>query len=153
MIAYQNPCAECAALAAFIAKDQGISYALAYVKAYKMVLLNDIRFLKDAAGGTRDFIRTFIEMREMNWKNSDKYFHAKANFLSVSRGEGGVWVAEKLSNFRGWIDMTFKGDSYFDAMSDHTANRFGRSQTQYYNRRQYYNTLQKYRPKGLPIGH
>jgi len=111
-------------------------------------------FVWDAAGGTRDFIRTYIQMREANHVNSDKYFHAKANFLAASRGDGGIWIAEKLSNLREAFDMRWpKYDSYQQSMADQQANMYGRSQTQFYNRRQFVDALRLYRPATLPVGY
>ncbi|ELK26697.1 Putative serum amyloid A-3 protein [Myotis davidii] len=37
-------------------------------------------FLREAGQGTKDMWRAYSDMREANYKNSDKYFHAPGNY-------------------------------------------------------------------------
>lgn len=89
-------------------------------------------FVVDGVGGTKDFIVTYSEMKDANWKNSDKYFHSKANFLASSRGPGGEYIAIRLSNLREIFDQRIKGDSREDALTDQEANLYGRNQAEMY---------------------
>lgn len=41
-------------------------------------------------------LRAYRDMREANWKNSDKYFHARGNYDAAQRGAGGEWAAEVI---------------------------------------------------------
>ncbi|XP_052417612.1 serum amyloid A-5 protein [Carassius gibelio] len=94
-----------------------------------------------AIGGAKDMWRDYQDMREANWKNSDKYFHARGNYDAASRGPGGRWAAEVISNAReavqGWGDS---GKGKEDSEADQEANRWGRNG----------GDPNKYRPKGLP---
>lgn len=40
--------------------------------------------------------RAYTDMREANWKNSDKYFHARGNYDAARRGPGGRWAAKVI---------------------------------------------------------
>jgi RHS repeat-associated protein len=80
----------------------------------------------DLLGGTYDFAKNYYDMRKLNLINSDKYFHAKANFQATRRGPGGAFIAIRLSNLREIIDQRIKGDSWFDSMEDQRANIYGR---------------------------
>ncbi|XP_047735939.1 serum amyloid A-5 protein isoform X2 [Hyalella azteca] len=84
--------------------------------------------------------RAYSDMREANWKNSDRYFHSRGNQDAANRGPGGRWAAEKISNAREWFDQRVKGDSAADSARDQEANRWGRNG----------GDLNKYRPAGLP---
>lgn len=42
------------------------------------------------------YICSTRDMREANWKNSDRYFHARGNKDAASRGPGGRWAAEVI---------------------------------------------------------
>jgi len=77
-------------------------------------------------GGTYDFAKNYYDMRKLNLINSDKYFHAKANFQANRRGTGGAFIAIRLSDLREIIDQRIKGDSWFDSMEDQRANIYGR---------------------------
>ncbi|XP_051004545.1 amyloid protein A-like [Acomys russatus] len=57
-------------------------------------------FISEAYHGAGDMWRAYTDMREANWKNSDKYFHARGNYDAAKRGPGGVWVAEFLRYLR-----------------------------------------------------
>ena len=43
--------------------------------------------------GAHDMWRAYDDMRDANWKNSDKYFHARGNYDAARRGAGGRWAA------------------------------------------------------------
>ena len=68
----------------------------------------------------------YSEMKQANWKNPDKYFHAKANITVTHREPGGEFFAEHFSNLREIIDQRFKGDTKIDALEDQNANIYGR---------------------------
>ena len=94
-------------------------------------------------------------MREANWKNSDKYFHSKANFQASLRGIGGWKAAVDISNFREWYDQNVKGDSESDSRADQIANAYGRIRSMHYKtwQRPYINykeAIPFYRPINLP---
>lgn len=40
--------------------------------------------------------RAYSNMKEANWKDSDKYFHARGNYDAAQRGAGGRWAAEVI---------------------------------------------------------
>lgn len=46
--------------------------------------------------GSRDMWRAYTDMREANWKNSDKYFHARGNYDAAQRGPGRAWAAKVI---------------------------------------------------------
>uniref|UniRef100_A0A8C2LYW7 Serum amyloid A protein n=1 Tax=Cricetulus griseus TaxID=10029 RepID=A0A8C2LYW7_CRIGR len=96
-------------------------------------------FLLSFPSGAGDMWRAYSDMKEANWKNSDKYFHARGNYDAAQRGPGGVWAAEILSDARENIQM-FMGRGHEDSLADQEANRWGRSG----------NDPNHYRPKGLP---
>uniref|UniRef100_A0A8I3NL84 Serum amyloid A protein n=1 Tax=Canis lupus familiaris TaxID=9615 RepID=A0A8I3NL84_CANLF len=93
-----------------------------------------LTFLKEAGQGTRDMWRAYSDMREANYKNSDKYFHARGNYDAAQRGPGGAWAAKVISDAREKsqrITDLFKfGDSGHgveDSKADQAANEWGRS--------------------------
>jgi len=96
-------------------------------------------FVGDAAGGTADMGRAYLDMREANWRNSDRYFHARGNRDAAARGPGGRWASEVISNGREWTDQLF-GDSAADSARDQAANHHGRNG----------GDINIYRPDGLP---
>lgn len=49
-----------------------------------------------AGPGAADMFRAYRDMREANWQNSDKYFHARGNHDAAQRGAGGRWAAEVI---------------------------------------------------------
>ncbi|XP_036181486.1 serum amyloid A-2 protein-like isoform X2 [Myotis myotis] len=55
-----------------------------------------LSFLKEAGQGTKDMWRAYSDMREANYKNSDKYFHARGNYDAAQRGPGGAWAAKVI---------------------------------------------------------
>ncbi|XP_016080703.1 PREDICTED: serum amyloid A-2 protein-like [Miniopterus natalensis] len=106
-----------------------------------------LSFMRQAYDGARDMWRAYSDMREANYKNSDKYFHARGNYDAAQRGPGGVWAAEVISDAREgaqrFTDLFKYGDSGHgleDSMADQEANRWGRSG----------NDPNHYRPAGLP---
>ncbi|XP_035578984.1 serum amyloid A-2 protein-like [Zalophus californianus] len=91
-------------------------------------------FVGEAARGAWDMMRAYSDMREANYKDSDKYFHARGNYDAAQRGPGGVWAAEKISNARENLqrvtDRFRYGDSGHgaeDSKADQAANLWGRS--------------------------
>ncbi|NXI53211.1 SAA protein, partial [Chloroceryle aenea] len=59
-------------------------------------LLEGGRFVWDAVGGAWDMLRAYKDMREANYINADKYFHARGNYEAAQRGPGGVWAARVI---------------------------------------------------------
>ncbi|KAL7405861.1 hypothetical protein ABVT39_008904 [Epinephelus coioides] len=96
-------------------------------------------FPREAAQGARDMWRAYSDMREANWKNSDKYFHARGNYDAAQRGAGGRWAAEVISNGREWIQER-TGHGAEDSAADQRANQWGRDG----------NDPNHFRPAGLP---
>ncbi|XP_059958793.1 serum amyloid A-2 protein-like isoform X2 [Mesoplodon densirostris] len=88
-------------------------------------------FLGEAYEGTKDMWRAYSDMREANYKNSDKYFHARGNYDAAQRGPGGVWAAEVIrENIQRVTDLFKPGDSGHgleDSRADQEANEWGRS--------------------------
>uniref|UniRef100_A0A452RIB2 Serum amyloid A protein n=1 Tax=Ursus americanus TaxID=9643 RepID=A0A452RIB2_URSAM len=83
---------------------------------------------------TRDMMRAYSDMREANYKNSDKYFHARGNYDAARRGPGGAWAAKVISdareNSQRVTDLFKYGDSGHgvkDSKADQAANEWGRS--------------------------
>uniref|UniRef100_G1Q7T5 Serum amyloid A protein n=1 Tax=Myotis lucifugus TaxID=59463 RepID=G1Q7T5_MYOLU len=103
-------------------------------------------FLGQAFDGAKDMWRAYSDMREANYKNSDKYFHARGNYDAAQRGPGGVWAAEVISSLglalQGWgyCISLYSGHGLADRMADQEANRWGRSGKD----------PNRYRPPGLP---
>lgn len=112
------------------------------------------RFYYQFAGGAKDFVSTYFEMRNADWVGSDKYFHSKANFDAAMRGDGGHLAAEKMSNLRESFDMAIKGDKLEWSLQDQAANRYGRLRANQYRLHggsvNYQDALPKYRPRNLP---
>ncbi|KAA0722843.1 Serum amyloid A-3 protein [Triplophysa tibetana] len=96
------------------------------------------RFPGQAAGGAKDMWRAYSDMKEANWKNSDKYFHARGNSEAAKRGSGGRWAAAVISNGREAIQRAIGRGQ--DSAADQAANRWGRNG----------GDPNRYRPKGLP---
>ncbi|XP_004593797.2 serum amyloid A-1 protein [Ochotona princeps] len=98
-----------------------------------------IDFVDQAVRGSWDMWRAYSDMREANFINSDKYFHARGNYDAARRGPGGVWAAEVLSDARENLQQ-FLGRGAEDTEADQFANRWGRSGKD----------PNHFRPKGLP---
>lgn len=91
--------------------------------------------------------RAYSDMREANYKNSDKYFHARGNYDAARRGPGGAWAAKVISDARENVqrvtDLFKHGDSGHgvkDSRADQAANAWGRSGKD----------PNHFRPRGLP---
>lgn len=100
--------------------------------------------------GAYDFATNYFDMRRANFRNSDKYFHAKANFQATHRGLGGRVFAEHFSNLREIWDQNVKGYPKSDSELDQKANLFGRTQSNYFAPYDFRNALKMYRPVLLP---
>ncbi|KAL9850363.1 serum amyloid A protein-like [Geothlypis trichas] len=98
------------------------------------------KFVRDAAGGARDMLRAYQDMREANYKGADKYFHARGNYDAARRGPGGAWAARVISDAREGWQSRVSGRGAEDTRQDQEANRWGRSG----------GDPNRYRPKGLP---
>ncbi|NP_001075771.1 serum amyloid A-3 protein isoform X1 [Oryctolagus cuniculus] len=98
-----------------------------------------LTFLKEAGQGAKDMWRAYSDMKEANYKNSDKYFHARGNYDAAKRGPGGVWAAEVISDARENYQKLI-GRGAEDSKADQEANQWGRSG----------NDPNHFRPKGLP---
>jgi hypothetical protein len=72
------------------------------------------------------FNRNFQDMRHSNVKNSDGFFHCKANCEAARCGKGSQDLACKFSDGREWFDQHIKGDSPQDSARDQYANQYGR---------------------------
>ncbi|KPP68752.1 serum amyloid A-like [Scleropages formosus] len=97
------------------------------------------KFPREAYQGSRDMWRAYSDMKEANWKNSDKYFHARGNYDAAQRGPGGRWAAEVISNARERVQGA-SGRGHEDTAADQEANRWGR----------HGGDPNRYRPNGLP---
>ncbi|XP_068587251.1 serum amyloid A [Cebidichthys violaceus] len=96
-------------------------------------------FFAEALYGARDMARAYTDMVEANYKESDKYFHARGNADAAQRGEGGKWAAEVISNVREWVQER-TGHGAEDSAADQKANEHGRNG----------GDPNDYRPPGLP---
>ncbi len=112
---------------------------------------DELMFLVEMYGASIDFYRNYSDMKEANWLNSDKYFHAKANFFAAHRGPGGVYFAIHFSNLREIWDQNIMGYPRSDSVLDQKANSFGREQAKSYAPDQFMDALGIYRPKKLPL--
>ncbi|XP_029771419.1 serum amyloid A protein-like [Suricata suricatta] len=88
----------------------------------------------DFLPGAWDMWRAYSDMREANYKDSDKYFHARGNYDAAQRGPGGAWAAKVISeareNSQRITDFFRHGDSGHgaeDSKADQAANEWGRS--------------------------
>ncbi len=105
---------------------------------------------KHFGGAFGDFLRNYTKMREANFKESDKYFHCKANCEASRRGLAGEATAIGISELREWLDHHIKGDSQKDCDDDRAANRHGRKAAGKKSNRSCRQACDVYRPKGLP---
>uniref|UniRef100_A0A8C0PEK6 Serum amyloid A protein n=1 Tax=Canis lupus familiaris TaxID=9615 RepID=A0A8C0PEK6_CANLF len=83
-------------------------------------------FVGEAAQGAWDMWRAYSDMREANYKNSDKYFHARGNYDAAQRGPGGAWAAKVISDARE-NSQRITGHGAEDSKADQAANEWGRS--------------------------
>ncbi len=104
------------------------------------------------------FRRNFSAMREANWKNSDKYFHCKANCEAVREFPNTCYseTSERYSDAKWWsdsreaFDRIVKGDTKLDSWSDEQANAAGRNGAVDYPSSSCQEICNSYRPRGLP---
>ncbi|MBN2752105.1 MAG: hypothetical protein JXQ84_05290 [Rhodospirillaceae bacterium] len=101
-------------------------------------------------GAVGDFWRNYTDMREANFKNSDKYVHCKANCEATKRGKFGEWTAIGIGEGRELTDQYIKGDSKQDCDDDRIANRHGRVAAKKHPEKSCSRSCAPYRPKGLP---
>ncbi|XP_077676078.1 serum amyloid A protein-like, partial [Eretmochelys imbricata] len=90
--------------------------------------------------GAEDMWGAYSDMREANYKNSDKYFHARGNYDAGQRGPSGKWAAEVISDAREGWQGGISGRGAEDTRQDQEANAWGRSG----------GDPNRYRPEGLP---
>lgn len=92
-----------------------------------------LKTVQDFAGGTKDFLDRYSDMRAANTIGADKYFHCMANCEAASRGLGGLIAAETISVGREAVDivknvvkggMTWEA-SYRDCADDLRADHIG----------------------------
>ncbi|XP_056115108.1 serum amyloid A-5 protein-like [Rhinichthys klamathensis goyatoka] len=98
------------------------------------------RFPVEAVLGSWDMGKAYWHMRQANYKNSDKYFHARGNYDAANRGAGGRWAAEVISDRRETPLMGYGNSGKSDSEADQEANRWGRNG----------GDPNRYRPEGLP---
>jgi len=95
------------------------------------------------------FMNTYKQMKQANWKNSDKYFHCMANCLCAKSGMGDA--AKFWSDSRECFDQWIKGDSSQSSEEDQEANRYGRTcPKKPCSAGTCQEHCKKYRPNGLP---
>ncbi|XP_072879325.1 serum amyloid A-1 protein-like isoform X2 [Chlorocebus sabaeus] len=80
-------------------------------------------FLGEAYDGAQDMWRAYSDMREADYINADKYFHARGNYDAAQRGPGGVWAAEVIRE----DIQKLLGRGAEDTLADQAANEWGRS--------------------------
>ncbi|MCP6467783.1 hypothetical protein NL473_27225, partial [Klebsiella pneumoniae] len=85
-----------------------------------------LEFVREFGQGSRDMWRAYSDMKEANWKNSDKYFHARGNYDAARRGPGGVLAAKVISDAREGL-QSLMGRGAEDTEADQFANKWGRS--------------------------
>jgi uncharacterized protein RhaS with RHS repeats len=95
------------------------------------------------------FLRSYGDMRNANWKFSDKYFHCKANCEAARCGKSGYSEACDISNRREQLDQLF-GDPPSASAADQAANRYGRDVAAKNSNVTCQVGCSRYRPKGLP---
>uniref|UniRef100_A0A8C0J2H7 Serum amyloid A protein n=1 Tax=Chelonoidis abingdonii TaxID=106734 RepID=A0A8C0J2H7_CHEAB len=100
--------------------------------------LNGLKCVNDLT--KLDMWRAYSDMREANYKNADKYFHARGNYDAAQRGPGGKWAAEVISDAREGWQGGISGRGAEDTRQDQEANAWGRSG----------GDPNRYRPEGLP---
>ncbi|XP_062951902.1 serum amyloid A-1 protein-like isoform X1 [Cynocephalus volans] len=98
-----------------------------------------LSFLREAGQGAWDMWRAYSDMKEANYINADKYFHARGNYDAAKRGPGGKWAAKVISDARENIQR-LTGHGAEDTLADQAANEWGRSGR----------NPNHFRPAGLP---
>ncbi|WP_304438406.1 RHS repeat-associated core domain-containing protein, partial [Lysobacter sp. Root983] len=94
--------------------------------------------------------RAYLEMRWLNWKYSDKYFHCKANCEATRCGKCGEQRACEISDRREEDDKERKGDSDAAIRADQLANDYGRRNAKSATGIPCTYVCKDYRPYGLP---
>lgn len=102
---------------------------------------------RECAG--RVFTRNYWDMREANWKRSDKYFHCKANCEAARCGPDGYDEACRISDTREKLDQ-LSGDPPSASADDQRANRYGRDNSLKNPNVTCAVVCAPYRPPGLP---
>ncbi|XP_068202977.1 serum amyloid A-5 protein-like [Palaemon carinicauda] len=101
-----------------------------------------VRFGKEAIQGASVMFDAYSDMRKANWRNSDKYFHARGNYDAARRGPGGAWASRVLSNGKERFDQ-WRGGSSAGRAADQAANHWGRNG----------GDPNIYRPLGIPFNY
>ncbi|XP_036032402.1 serum amyloid A-3 protein-like [Onychomys torridus] len=70
--------------------------------------------------------QAYSDMKEANWKHSDKYFHARGNYDAALRGPEGAWAAKVISDASEDI-RRFTGHRAEDSRADQFVNEWGQS--------------------------
>ncbi|KAM3918334.1 serum amyloid A-5 protein-like [Leptodactylus fuscus] len=128
------------ALSIAVAHTQFFGWVADTGRNIKNKVSDGARFVKEAGQGSWDMARAYMDMREANYKDSDKYFHARGNYDAANRGSGGVWAAKVISDAREGIQTSSSGRGGEDSAADQRANEWGRSGRD----------PNHYRPNGLP---
>ena len=104
-----------------------------------------------AISAAMSFARNYADMREANWKRSDKYFHCKANCEATRCG---VFSGYVMSIYISWgreaSDLLRGKGSWTDSMDDEEANSWGRHMGQLFPGMSCQQVCGRYRPEGLP---
>ncbi|HEX9940533.1 MAG TPA: RHS repeat-associated core domain-containing protein [Thermoanaerobaculia bacterium] len=94
-------------------------------------------------------LRNYGDMREANWRRSDKYFHCKATCEAARCGTFGFKEACGLGDLREFFDRLL-GDPISASQADQAANRFGREEAGRKPNLTCQIICSQYRPAGLP---
>ena len=108
----------------------------------------DIDKARQQACARGAFARNYMVMRE--WRQSDKYFHCKANCEASRCGPEGEEAACRLSGERELYGKYIKGDPPADSQADIAANNHGRSGATTNPGASCQTICAPYRPRGLP---
>jgi hypothetical protein len=94
------------------------------------------------------FMNAYIEMRQANWKQSDKYFHCKANCEAMKcPGVGKRTISKIIGETREAVDMYCKGNSAEARNADREANEWGLIACEKTDCKKH---CSRYRPENLP---
>ena len=108
-------------------------------------------------GALATFRRNYREMREANWRESDRYFHCRANCQAVREFENVCYDETSpryqqsiyYSNLRERFDQ-LTGDDPISSMGDQAANWYGRDGAVNSPLQSCQEICERYRPEGLP---
>ena len=81
---------------------------------------------KEVKSSIGHFVDAYITMVDMNYRNSDKFFHCLANCQAAKEGYSGEKVAQLISYVREEVDTRFKGAKPAERKEDEEANAYGR---------------------------